>query len=140
MIILDTNVISELMKASPNAAVLSWFNAQLLDSLYLTAINEAELLFGIERLPEGKRKDKLKEGVEYLLNLFSNRILPFDRKAAQQYALLSVSAQKKGEGFPIPDSYIAAIASVHHFAVATRDKTAFSAAKVSIINPYTYSS
>jgi toxin FitB len=136
MIVLDTNVVSEAMKPEPNAAVSDWLNQQAAETLYVSSITLAELLFGIAALPSGKRKNMLKQALEGLLNLFQDRILPFDTEAARHYAELAVKAKNSGRGFPTPDGYIAAIAASNSFIVASRDVAPFEAAGVLVINPW----
>jgi len=87
-------------------------------------------------LPAGKRKDKLAAALDDVLDLFVARILPFDTSAARRYADLAVKARATGKGFPTPDGYIAAIAAVRGFAVASRDPSAFTAAGLTVINPW----
>lgn len=136
MIVLDTNVVSEAMKPEPAAAVRDWLDEQAAETLYLSSVTVAELLFGIGALPDGRRKDKLATLLDGILGLFEGRILPFDTAAARRYADLAVAARRSGKGFPTPDGYIAAIATAHGFAVATRDASAFKAAGVPIIDPW----
>lgn len=137
MIVLDTNVVSEAMKPSAHPAVLAWLNEQAAETLYLSSVTLAELLFGIGNLPAGKRKAALSGMLDSLLELFRERVLPFDTDAARHYAQLATAARTVGRGFPIPDGYIAAIATARGFAVATRDTAPFEAAGVPIINPWT---
>lgn len=137
MIVLDTNVVSEAMKSDPAPAVRDWLDEQAAETLYLSSVTVAELLFGIGALPDGRRKQTLATTLDGLLGLFDGRILPFDTEAARHYADLAVAARKAGKGFPTPDGYIAAIATAHGFAVATRDASAFRAAGVPIIDPWT---
>lgn len=136
MIVLDTNVISEAMKPQPHPAVRTWLNEQAAETLYLSSITLAELLFGIAALPAGKRKDMLALAVDGLLELFQGRVLPFDTEAARQYAELAVIARAAGRGFPTPDGYIAAIAVSRGFIVASRDTAPFQAAGITVINPW----
>lgn len=136
MIVLDTSVVSEAMKPSPDAAVLSWLDAQVAETLFLSSVTVAELLFGIEAMPQGRRKQALSDAVAASLALFSGRILPFDEAAARSYARLAVRARVAGRGFPVPDGCIAAIAATRGFAVATRDASAFSAAGLGAIDPW----
>jgi len=135
MILLDTNVISESMKPEPNPAVRNWLDEQAAETLYLSSVTIAELMFGIGTLPEGRRKDKLAAALDGVLELFMDRILPFDIGAARRYADLARKARAKG--FSTPDGYIAAIAASHEFAVASRDTTAFIAAGLTVIDPWT---
>jgi toxin FitB len=136
MIVLDTNVISEAMKPQPHPSVRHWLNDQAAETLYLSSVTLAELLFGIAALPAGKRKNMLKQALDGLMGLFRDRLLPFDIDAAQHYAELAVSAKARGRGFPTPDGYIAAIAASRKFIVASGDTSPYEAAGVSVINPW----
>jgi predicted nucleic acid-binding protein len=136
MIVLDTNVISEAMKPEPNPAVRIWLNDQSAETLYLSSVTLAELLFGIGVLPAGKRKDMLAKALDGLMGLFRDRFLPFDIDAARHYAQLAVSARTGGRGFPTPDGYIAAIAASRRFIVASRDTAPYEAAGVAVVNPW----
>ena len=138
MILLDTNVISEPLKLSADAGVLSWIDAQSIDTLYLSAISLAELRFGIAALPVGKRKETLHLGLEQrILPLFADRILPFDASASQAYADILSTARTQGRAISTADGYIAATAKRHGFMVATRDASPFEAAGLTVINPWT---
>jgi predicted nucleic acid-binding protein len=130
MILLDTNVVSEAMKPEPAPPVRAWLDAQAAETLYLSSITIAELMFGIGALRKGKRKDKLAAALDGVLDLLADRILPFDTRAARRYAEMAVSPRAAGKGFPTPDGYIAAI-------VASRDTSAFTAASLNVINPWT---
>ena len=136
MIVLDTNVVSEAMKPAANPSVTDWLNNQVAETLYLSSITLAELLFGIGCLPAGRRKDELSQTLDGLLQLFHGRILPFDADAAKAYGVLATQARAAGKGFPTPDGYIAAIAMSNGFSVATRDASPFKAANVPVINPW----
>jgi hypothetical protein len=135
MILLDTNVISEAMRAEADLGVCAWLDQQAAETLYISSVTLAELLFGIGALPDGRRKVALAETLNGLLSLFGDRVLAFDADAARQYAGIAVVARAAGKGFPTPDGYIAAIAAAHGFSVATRDGTAFRAAGLKVINP-----
>lgn len=136
MIILDTNVVSEAMKPEPNPVVRAWLNDQAAETLYLSSVTLAELLFGIAALPSGKRKEMLALTLDGLMGLFKDRVLPFDVEAARHYADLAVVAKVSGRGFPTPDGYIAAIAASRGFIVASRDTAPYEAARVTVINPW----
>lgn len=136
MIVLDTNVVSEAMKPEPNLSVHSWLNDQAVETLYLSSVTLAELLFGIAALPAGKRKEMLEQAINGLMSLFRDRVLPFDIDAARYYAELAVTAKSGGRGFPTPDGYIAAIAASRGFIVASRDTAPYEAASISVINPW----
>lgn len=135
MILLDTNVVSEAMKPEPAPAVRTWLDAQAAETLYLSSVTIAELMFGIGALPKGRCKDKLTAALDGVLELFADRILPFDTRAARRYAELAVSARAAGRGLPTPDGCIAAIAAAHDFAVVSRDTSAFAAAGLTVIDP-----
>jgi predicted nucleic acid-binding protein len=136
MIVLDTNVVSEAMKPEPHPSVRAWLNDQAVETLYLSSVTLAELLFGIAALPAGKRKDMLAQALDGLMGLFRDRVLPFDTDAARRYAELAMTAKTGGRGFPTPDGYIAAIAASRNFIVASRDTAPYEAAGVSVINPW----
>ena len=136
MIVLDTSVVSEAMKPEPHPAVRVWLNNQAAETLYLSSVTLAELLFGIGALPAGRRKDMLALTLDGLMALFRDRVLPFDTDAARQYAGLAVTARATGRGFRTPDGYIAAIAASRRFIVATRDTAPYAAGRVAVINPW----
>jgi toxin FitB len=137
MILLDTNIVSEAMKPDPHPSVRHWLDAQAAETLFLSSVTIAELMFGIGALPKGERKDRLTTTLAGVMKLFEPRILSFDTQAARRYADLAVKARVAGKGFPTPDGYIAAIAAAHGFAVASRDRTAFVAAGLTVIDPWT---
>ncbi len=137
MIILDTNVVSEPLKPQANMNVVAWLDAQIAETLYLTSINLAELLSGVEVLPIGKRKASIETALNgIIIELFSSRILPFDAEAAKSYTGLMAKARGNGQSISFADGQIAAIALVHGSSVATRDTAPFLAAGVNIINPW----
>lgn len=136
MIVLDTNVVSEAMRPEPRREVRAWLNQQAAETLYLSSVTLAELLFGIASVPAGKRKDMLAQALDGLMGLFRDRVLPFDADAARRYAELAVTARLAGKGFPTPDGYIAAIAASRGGIVASRDRAPYEAAGVSVINPW----
>ena len=137
MILIDTNVISELWKAEPNPGVLNWIDAQAVETLYLSAITVAELRFGLATMPEGKRRSIYQDRLEReVLPAFSGRVLPFDRDTSQAYAALMAHAKAKGKAISKADGYIAATASVRALSVATRDVSPFHAVDLTVINPW----
>lgn len=137
MILVDTNVVSEPWKPKPNAHVLSWLDAQTVETLYLSAITVAELRFGIASLPAGKRHNVLNDRLERtLLPLFAARVLPFDLAATRMYAELMVRARVSGKAIGQADGYIAAIAATHGLIVASRDTAPFETAGLDVINPW----
>lgn len=137
MIVLDTNVVSELLRPSPSIHVESWLASQDASSVYFTAVGEAELRYGLALLSAGKKRDNLARVIEEILTEdFRDRILVFDRQAARFYAV--IAAQRRAEGRPISsfDCQIAAIARAHNAALATRNEKDFQGCGVEVINPW----
>jgi predicted nucleic acid-binding protein len=138
MIVVDTNVISELWKVAPDRNVLTWMDAQAIETIYLSAITVAELRFVIATLPAGKRRTIYQDRLERtVLPSFSGRVLPFDLNASRSYADFMAQAKASGRAIGNGDGYIAAIAMAHGLMVATRDTSPFEAAGVVVINPWT---
>lgn len=136
MILLDTNVISEPLRQTPDPRVIEWIDAQPLETIYLSAITVAELRFGVASLPKGKRRERLHESMENrVLPLFTGRVLAFDLPASQAYAELMSRARASGLAIGA-DGYIAATAAANRMAVATRDAAAFEAAGIPVIDPW----
>lgn len=137
MILLDTNVISEPLRPTPESRVVNWIDAQSLETLYLSSITVAELRFGVACLPVGKRQEELQASLEkQILPLFSGRVRPFDMDCTNTYAELMAKAKASGLAIAPADGYIAAIAAFNQFTVATRDVRPFQAAGVNVINPW----
>lgn len=137
MILLDTHVMSEPLRHVPEPRVIEWIDAQAMETLFLSAITVAELRAGIALLPTGKRRSGLQENLEKrVLPLFAGRVQPFDLACTQAYAALMAKASNAGLAVATADGYIAAIAAVNGFAVATRDARPFEAAGVAVINPW----
>lgn len=137
MIILDTNVVSEPMRTTGDPSVVNWLDRQNPKTLFLTSTSLSELLVGIEYLPKGRRKAEMATELSKLLGvLFGDRILPFDKLAAESFATLVGQAGRNGKAVGFPDGQIAAIAHVHGFTVATRDTGPFEAVGVPVINPW----
>lgn len=137
MIILDTNVVSEPITPSPAPQVLEWLDAQAPESLYLTAITVAELLAGVENLPDGRRKSDLNLLLaERVLPLFSGRILAFDSAAAQAFAQVNASTRAAGHPISFADGAIASIATAHGFQIATRNVKDFRGTGLAVFNPW----
>jgi hypothetical protein len=138
VILLDTNVVSEPMRPDPDHKVLAWLDSQEPESLYISTVSLAELLFGIESLPAGKRRKALAVALdEQVVALFGDRIVPFDLSAAEAYAQIVIRARRRGRPIAVADAQIAAIAASRHFTVSTRDEAPFRAAGVPVINPWT---
>jgi predicted nucleic acid-binding protein len=137
VIVLDTNVISELMRPQPDPTVIAWVSAQARDTLYTTSMNEAELLQGVAALPEGKRRTGLAAAVKAVLaEEFDGRVLPFGGLAARRYAEIVTLRRLAGQPIESFDALIAATASIAGAAVATRDIGGFSGCGLTLINPW----
>ena len=137
MIVLDTNVVSELMRPQPAPAVLAWVNAQPADQLWLCSLVVAELLYGIGRLPDGARKRQLANAVEAMVfDDFSGRTLPFDLEAAVAYAQLVVQRETVGQPIAMADAQIGAICAVNGATLATRNTRDFAMLGLNLINPW----
>ena len=136
MIVVDTNVMSELMKPSPESAVREWVRAQDPDELHTTAIGLAEIRYGIERLSGGRRRDLLRTTADEIFAAFENQILPFDAAAARHYA--TIVTTRDDAGLPIDgfDAQIAAICSLHHATLATRNVKDFLGTGIAVTNPW----
>jgi len=138
VIVLDTNVISEMWKLEPNPNVLAWMDAQAVETLHLSAMSVAELRYGLATMPEGKRRSIYLKRLEHeVLPLFSGRVLAFDLNASQAYSDLMSRARARGQAIGKADGYIAAIAAAHGLMVATRDTSPSQAAELNVINPWT---
>lgn len=138
MIVVDTNVVSEALRATPDHHVIAWLDAQPLDTLFLTSISFAELSLGLATLPAGRRRADFEAAVfKAISELFADRILPFDLRAAESYAHIVCTARAKGHTMSMPDAQIASIAATHDFDIATRDK-GFAQTGRTIINPWAY--
>ncbi|MFC5697503.1 type II toxin-antitoxin system VapC family toxin [Pseudomonas sp. GCM10022186] len=137
MILLDTNVLSEMMKTRPEPNVIAWLDAQPGSELAICSVSVAEILYGIARMPNGKRKDLLAVGADTLFNkLFADSILPFDADAAVHYAALVSACEVKGRAADMADGQIAAIARFYSAKVATRNTRDFEELGVTLVNPW----
>lgn len=128
------------MRDAPNSIVLDWFNEQIETDLYVSTISEAELRYGIERLPVGRRRDKLEvELHETLRDDFGGRVLSFDRGAARFYGNIRAQRRTSGGSYTVEDCMIAAIAKSVGATVATRNVRDFVRCGIEVINPWEYS-
>ena len=138
MILLDTNVVSELMRLAPEPKVEAWVADQLSTSLFFSTVSEAELRYGAAILPEGRRRRNLISTIEGMLReAFGDRVLSFDRAAARVYGELAAMRHSAGRHVEPLDCQIAAIAHSHGLAVATRNVSHFEVMEVKLINPWT---
>lgn len=141
MILIDTNVISELWKVDPDPNVLAWIDAQAVETLHLSAVTVAELRFGLATMPEGRRRSIYQNRLEQdVLPAFAGRVLPFDLDASRAYATLMARARSEGKPIGRADGYIAATAVARSLAVMTRDVEPFLAAGLQVVNPWEASS
>lgn len=138
MIVLDTNVLSEALKARPAPQVLAWMNGLAESTVYVSSVTQAEMLLGVALLPPGKRRDSLGVQVATLFSKhFDNRCLPFDALAAPHFAKIVSSRQRAGRPINTEDSQIAAIACSRGYSLATRNVADFAGiSDLKIINPW----
>lgn len=137
MIILDTNVIAELMREEPDSRVVSWIQHIDRKNVALTVIAIAEILRGIERLPNGKRRQRLEHNFKaFIREGFSGRVFPFDEEAAYVYGGVAASREKAGLSVDPVDLMIASIAKHHQASVATRNTKDFKGCEITLINPW----
>jgi predicted nucleic acid-binding protein len=141
LIVLDTNVVSEPLKANPDAAVLDWLDRQSPATLYLTTISQAELWAGVLALPKGKRRAELQRAIDNdLSSLFADRILAFGERSAAAYAHVVRSANAAGNPIDFADAAIGAIAMERNFILATRNVRDFKGTSVKLLNPWSHES
>ena len=137
MIILDTNIVSEVMKPSPSSEVIAWMSGHTAEGLFTTTVTVAEVLYGIEILPRGKRHDQLLRQAEAVFaEDFAGQILSFDEASARSFAVISANRRSHGRPIGTFDAQIAAIARSQHAALATRDIGDFEGCGIELINPW----
>jgi len=137
MIILDTNVVSELMRPAPEPRVLRWFSGQSAEDLHVTAITMAEILYGIELISTGRRRDAVRVGAERMFEtVFADRILTFEDRASRLFSQIASSRRRQGKPMAEFDAQIAAITRVHGATLATRNPYVFEGCGVRLVNPW----
>ncbi|HEV8416278.1 MAG TPA: type II toxin-antitoxin system VapC family toxin [Bryobacteraceae bacterium] len=137
MIVLDTNVLSEEIRPSPSPRVLRWFKEQEPVNIFTTAITQAEMLYGLQSLPVGRRRSALQLAIEKTFDQeFAGRILPFDEDAARSFAKIVAARDALGRPISQFDGMIAAIARSRHAALATRNVADFQDCGLRIIDPW----
>lgn len=137
MIILDTNVVSELTRQVPDPGVISWLDSLPAEETAITAITAAELRYGVHRLPDGRRKNELSEAVHAIISAdFRDRVEPFDVLAADQYADVVTARERIGRPISTSDAQIAAICRVLDATLATRNTSDFTDTGVDLIDPW----
>jgi len=137
MVLVDTNVISEVMRVSPSENVVKWLNLQKSSSLYVSAVTIGEIEYGLHILPAGRRQLHLKERFERFVSLaFAQRILAYDQAAARTYGEIMGYRKEIGRPMSIPDGQIAAIARSNELAIATRNTSDFEDCGIELIDPF----
>jgi toxin FitB len=139
MIVLDTNVMSELSKPKPDEAVIAWTDSVHGPAVATTAVNVAELFYGISKLPDGRRKVVLGEAVTQLIDIdLAGRALPFDYEAARHYPAIMARRKAVGRPISVSDAQIAAICNSVEATLATRNVKDFDGTGINLINPFDY--
>ncbi len=137
MIILDTNVVSELMRPAPEARVLRWFSSQAAEDLHVTSVTMAEILYGVELISAARRRDVVRAGVEKMFEAaFVDHVLTFEDRAARVYSQIASSRRRQGKPMSQGDAQIAAISRVHGATLATRNPYVFEGCGVRLVNPW----
>ncbi|CAO5162634.1 Ribonuclease VapC [Frankia sp. AiPs1] len=136
LIVLDTNVISELMRAAPAARVVTWVTSRPAVTLNTTSVNLAEVRYGIVRLPIGRRRELLLATADDIFTVFRDKILPFDATAARHYADVVVERERAGAPISGFDAQIAAICRSHDAVLATRNTNDFTGLGLELVNPW----
>lgn len=137
MILLDTNVLSECLRPQPDGTVLNWLSRQPRTSLFTATLVEAELLYGVQLLPESARKVELLQAVQAIFNEdFAGRVLSFDREAAQAYAVIASARKKAGKPISQMDAMIASVAQTRGATLATRNTKDFLGCGLVLVNPW----
>jgi predicted nucleic acid-binding protein len=136
MIILDTNVVSELMRPEPAAQVAGWVRGRDRRELRMTSITLAEIRFGIARLPDGRRKQVLLNTADDIFRAFSDQVLPVDEAAAEQYAVIASTRERAGKPIAGFDALIVAVCRSRNAALATRNLPDFDDTGIEVIDPW----
>ena len=137
MIILDTNVLSALMRQTPDSKVVAWLDKRPRTSIWTTSVTVLEVRFGLQILAAGKRRSLLIQAFEAVLDRIGHRVVPFDTAAAQQAGDLMALRHKQGQPGELRDTMIAGIVLVHHAELATGNTAHFADLSVPLINPWT---
>lgn len=137
MIVLDTNVVSELMKSAPHRAVVRWAAARPVAGLFTTAITQAEILHGVRLLPSGRRRDAIEASAKAVFEeVFAGRVLPFSSEVAEPYAEIAAGRRRSGRPISQADAQIAAIARAVGASLATRNVGDFDGCGVRVVDPW----
>lgn len=137
MMVIDTNIISEVMRPQPNPSVIAWLDQQETAHLYVSTVTLAEIRYGLAVMPKGERQQRLTVQFDaYIDRAFEGRVLDFTAEAAKRYAEIMANRRRLGLPMSMADGQIAAIASVQHFAVATRNIKDFEHCGMDVVNPF----
>jgi len=137
MIILDTNVVSELMRSAPEPHVLHWLGSHAAEDLHVSAVTVGEILYGIELIVAARRRDVVRAAAEKMFEtVFSDRILTFEDRAARAFSQIASSRRRQGKPMSEFDAQIAAITRVHAATLATRNPFVFEACGIRLVNPW----
>src|SRR5215472_16401014 len=135
MIVLDTNVVSELMRPAPEPRLLRWFSNQVAEDLHVTVLTMAEILHGIELISTGRRRDVLRAGAEKMFgDVFTDRVLTFEDRAARAFSQIASTRRRQGKPMSQVDAQVAAIARVHGATLATRNPYVFEGCGIRLLN------
>jgi predicted nucleic acid-binding protein len=138
--LLDTNVVSELIKPHPNRSVIDWMDTIEEHRLFLSVVTFAEISNGIELLPPGRRRDRLEAWVEEVAARFHDRVIPIDRQIAAAWGVMSVRRRRVGSPIDPLDAFFAATSEIHGLILATRNVRDFELLGIDVFNPWTYES
>lgn len=136
MIVLDTNVVSELMRPEPASKVATWVRSRDRRELCTTTITLAEIRYGIARMPDGRRKQALLDAADDVFRAFSDQVLPFDEAAAEHYAVIASARERAGKPIPGFDALIAGVCRSRSAALATRNGSDFDATGIEVVDPW----
>ena len=137
MIILDTNVVSELMRPAPEPRVLRWFGSQAAEDLHITAVTMAEIFFAIELIATSRRRDVLRAAAEKMFEtVFGDHILTFEDRAARAFSQIASARRRQGKLISESDAQIAAVTRIYSATLATRNPYVFEGCGVRLVNPW----
>jgi predicted nucleic acid-binding protein len=139
VIILDSNVLSELMRPKPEARVIAWLDRQPLTSIWTTSVTVLEIRFGLQVMPPGKRRTVYTQGFEKLLDGIDHRVAPFDTEAAERASVLMASRKIQGRPRELRDTMIAGIVLARYATLVTRNVSHFDDVRATLVDPWTAS-
>jgi hypothetical protein len=137
VIVLDTNVLSELIRAQPDSKVAAWLSQQARSQLFTTAISRGEMVFGVLVLPIGERRQRLQQEVQAIFDIdMAGRVLPYDGDAADAHATFAAARRAQGRPVAMPDAMIAGIARSRGATLATRNLRDFEGCGITLVDPW----